>query len=624
MAIVEEWNDTKRPYPEKTLHSLFEAQVARTPDATALICGTQHLTFRELNQRANQLANYLQARLIGRGSLVGVCVQRSFDMIIAVLGVLKAGAAYLPLDPTYPPERLSFMLSDSKTDLLLTQTALREQLPSGIADVVCLDWIEVELARHDTANPVTATTPDDWCFVIYTSGSTGLPKGVGSSHRASVVMFFWIAEVYPFAPGEAFCQRTTLNFVVSVWEIFLPLLQGVRVVIVPDAQVQNPAQLLAYLGEQRVTRILLVPSLLRTLINTGGDLFHLVPELKLWVLVGEILPPDLAAKFRQRLPAATLLNLYGCTETHSALAYEVNGDARESFSIPVGKPLANRRVYVLDRTLNPVPAGAPGELYVAGDGLSRGYVNRPELTAQRFLPDPFSPLEGALLYRTGDRGRYRSDGNIELLGRTDNQVQIRGFRVELGEVEAALQQYPSIGQCVVNAVDDADGDRRLVAYIVPLGSRPSVTLMREHLQKSLPDHMIPTIFMFVEALPLTPNGKIDRQALPPPDNRRPELLEQYAPPKSDTEQALAEIWAKALNIERVGVRDSFFDLGGYSNKALLVLMHVRNRFGVELPLKAIFELQTVARLAERVEAAMWLAKGVSPPVSSERVTGEIL
>lgn len=621
--LLREWNDTKAEYPrDRTLHRLFEEQAARTPDRLAVSCGDDRLTFRQINARANQLARFLRRYGIKAGSLVGVCLSRGAGMVAVVLGVLKAGAAYVPLDPDYPTERVRFIIADTGLGIVLTDEIVSSRLPAGLADILSLERHEIEIVAEDDSDCDSGAGPDDLCFVVYTSGSTGLPKGVGSPHRSSVVMFSWMWDAYPFGPDDIFCQRTTLNFVVSVWEIFLPLLKGVPIVVVPDDIVKEPGRLIDHLAHRRVTRILLVPSLLASLLDTVVGLGYRAPLLKFWVLVGEPLSAGLAARFEQSAPGATLLNLYGTSETHSAASFSVRNGSRLA-RVPIGRPLANRRVYILDGRLNPQPVGVPGEIYIAGDGLSVGYISRPELSAERFIADPFSDKEGGILYRTGDRARYLSDGNIEFLGRMDNQVQIRGFRVELGEVETVLQRYPAVARCVAAAWSSGEDEQRLVAYVVPARKGCTVSELRAFLSERLPDYMVPSTFTFLDALPMTPNGKIDRRALPVPTRDRPELSERFVAPRTPTECALAEICRNVLSLDSIGIRDNFFDVGGYSNKIIVMIVRIRELFGVRLSVADVFECQTVERLAQRVDMARDPSRRSPQDSPPTRVVGEI-
>lgn len=594
-----EWNDTAMNYPrEQCLHRLFEAQVDQTPDAVAVIYGDDHLTYRELNSKANQLACYLQQLGVKSEMLVGIYVERSLDMMVGLLGILKSGGAYVPLDPTYPAERLAFMIEDAGVSVLLTQQRLVERLPRHEARVICLDTEWKIIAQQSEDNEISSTTGENLAYMLYTSGSTGKPKGVLGTHRASINRFNWMWETYPFETGEVCCQKTSLSFVDSIWEIFGPLLRGIRTVIIPDTVLKDPQQMLQALATHSISRIVLVPSLLRVLLDAEADLESRLSHLKYCISSGEALSLELAQRFLRSMPNTVLINLYGSSEVAAdATCYEIRSD-KPPTCIPIGRPIANTQIYLLDRHLQLVPIGVPGELHAGGDGLARGYFKRPELTAERFIRHPFSDVPGARLYKTGDWARYRVDGNIELIGRLDHQVKIRGFRIELGEIEAALSQHPAIQQAVVVAREDVPGDKRLVAYTV---AQPSQMLkasdLRSYLKAKLPDYMVPSAFVSLEALPLTPNGKVDRRALPDPDYSGSEL---FVAPRTQLEEVVAACWSQMLRVERVGIHNDFFDLGGHSLLAMQVISRLRTIVQVEVSLRSFFEAPTVAQLAETI------------------------
>lgn len=516
-ALLETWNATQADYPDtQCLHELFEAQVERTPEGIALVCGETQLTFRALNAQANQLAHYLQRHGVGPDTPVGLCMERSLALIVGIFGILKAGGAYLPLDPAYPPERLRFMLADAQPAVLVTHTTLVSQLPQSSAGttVICLDSAWADIARESATNPVCETTPDHLAYVIYTSGSTGQPKGVQGLHRGAVNRCAWMWQAYPYSATDVGCQKTSLNFVDSVWEIFGPLLQGVRLVLFSNEVVRDPQCLVAALAQHAVSRLVLVPSLLRILLDTCADLQERLPHLSLWISSGEALPLTLARRFHQCLPDRRLLNLYGSSEVAADVTYYDTHQLSEQHThVPIGRPLANTQIYLLDADKQPVPLGTPGELYVGGAGLARGYLKRPELTAERFVTLSLRVSPGRL-YKTGDMARYLPDGNLEYLGRLDQQVKLRGIRIELGEISTALEQHPAIRQALATVREDHHGDARLVAYVVV---HQAVALsthdLRSFLQTTLPEYMVPSTFVLLEHLPLTPNGKVDWQAL---------------------------------------------------------------------------------------------------------------
>jgi amino acid adenylation domain-containing protein len=599
--LLVEWNATGAEYPKHlSLGQLFDAQVERTPDAVAAIYEHEQLTYRELNGRADQLARHLQRLGVGLETRVGICVQRSLDMLVGLLGVLKAGGAYVPLDPTYPSERLAFMIEDAQVPVVLTQQPLIERLPRHQAEVVCLDSTWAAIAEESAEDPDSCATGDNLAYLLYTSGSTGNPKGVLGTHRATINRLWWMWQTYPFEPGEVCCQRTSLSFVDSVWEIFGPLLQGIPTVIVPDPVAKDPLQMLQTLVVHGVTRIVVVPSLLHVLLDAQDHTQTELPSLKYCVSSGETLPTDLAQHFARTMPHSVLLNLYGSSEVAADVtSYEIQTDETYA-ATPIGRPIANTQIYLLDRHAQLVPIGVTGELHVGGDGVARGYFNRPELTVERFIPHHFSAVPGTRLYKTGDVARYRADGNIALVGRLDYQVKIRGMRVELGEPEAVLAQHHAVHQAVVMARDDALGGERLVAYVVLRpGHATTASDLRDHLKAKLPDYMVPSAFVILDALPVTPNGKVDRRSLPAPEDGGSEI-ETFVAPRTPLEELVAGCWSQVLGIQRVGIHDDFFDLGGHSLAAMQVISRLRMMAQVEVPLRSFFEAPTVAQLAEVV------------------------
>lgn len=594
--LLLEWNETAVVYPhEACIHELFAAQAERTPETVALICRDRSITYAELNSRANQLAHYLRGRGVGQGVLVGICVERSIEAVLGLLGILKAGGAYVAMDPAYPSQRLAFMLGDSQASILLTMQQLRHCVPGYIGEIICLDTDWAVISSESTANPDSGVHSDDLAYVIYTSGSTGTPKGVLSPHRASVNRFSWMWHQWRFHSEEVCCQKTTLNFVDSVWEIFGPLLQGVRNVIIPDEVLEDPERLVDTLAVHRVTRIVLVPSLLRFLFDSIPHLGHKIPDLKLWITSGEALTLQLAKRFEENVPDATLINLYGSSEVAADVTHYMVKNSQFLDRIPIGRPIANTQVYVLDSAFNPVPIGVVGEIHVGGENLAKGYLNNPELTSQKFIPDPFSKNPGARLYRTGDRGRFLPDGNIEFLGRVDNQVKLRGIRIELGEIESVLCSHPSIHAAVV-AVSGTEGAERLIGYVVRNRSAVAASELRRFVRDKLPEHMTPASFVMLETLPLLPNGKVDRRALPEPDQEHRRIEQEYIPPRNDMEEKLAGIMTEVLKVDRIGVHDNFFEMGGHSLLGMQVVARVRKVFRVELPLRSLFEEPTIAGL----------------------------
>ncbi len=599
--VLGQWNDTAAPYPAACIHTLFEEQVERTPAAMAVVADGTSLTFAELNARANRLAHHLIRQGVTPGTPVGVFMERSADMVVGLLGILKAGGAYLPLDPAYPLARLAFMLQDSRAPVLVTQRALYEE---GLAEALrerppAVVYLEtIPQADDEAGNPAVSVAPGDPAYVIYTSGSTGRPKGVLGLHRGAVNRFHWMWTTYPFEAGEVCAQKTALSFVDAVWEVFGPLLQGVPLVILRDEVVQDPVRLTGALATHGVTRLVLVPSLLRALLDAGEALQQRLPRLRFWISSGEALPSALVERFYEQCPESRLLNLYGSSEVSAdVLFYDTRGH-RPGEAVPIGRPLANTQAYVLDGRMRPVPVGVPGELYVGGDGLAAGYIHRPEQTAARFVPDPFGAAPDARLYRTGDRARYRPDGALEFRGRLDGQVKLRGYRIETGEVEAVLRRHAAVREVVVMIREEEAAGPMLVAYVaLRTNDAGEVGGLRAYLRAELPAYMVPAAFVFLDAFPLTPNGKVDRLALPAPAPTRAEPAHTYVAPRNELERRLTRLWEAVLGVRPIGVHDNFFDLGGHSLLAATLFNRMRETMGRELPLITLFQAPTVAQLA---------------------------
>ncbi|HEX2189470.1 MAG TPA: amino acid adenylation domain-containing protein, partial [Longimicrobiaceae bacterium] len=607
--VLEEWNRTAAGYPaDRCIHELFEVQAARTPGAVAVRFEEESLTYRALNERANRLAHYLRRHGVGPEVRVGICLERSLEMVVGILAVLKAGGAYVPLDPGYPAERLAYVLDDSAVPLVLVQAALRGAVPAreGV-EVLAVDALTERLAAEPAENPAGGAGPDSLAYVIYTSGSTGRPKGVMNQHGGVVNRLWWMQAEYGIGAADVVLQKTPFSFDVSVWELFWPLQQGACLVMArPDGH-RDPLYLQEVIERRGVTTLHFVPSMLQQFVETAdparcGSLLRVVCS-------GEALPPALVERFHERFPAPIELhNLYGPTEAAVDVSYWPCARDGAAGVVPIGRPVWNTALYVLDAALRPVPVGTPGELYIGGVQVARGYLNRPELSAERFVPDPFSAQGGARLYRTGDRARWRVDGAIEYLGRLDFQVKVRGFRIELGEIEAALRPAPGVTDCAVVAREDETGDRRLVAYIV---GEAEAEALRAHVRRSLPEYMVPSAFVFLDALPLSPNGKLDRRSLPAPELSSAE--ERYVAPRTPVEEVLAGIWAEVLRLERVGATDDFFTLGGHSLLATRVVSRVRELFGVELPIRAVFEHSSLGALAAEADRLRRGAPGVEAP-----------
>ena len=613
--LLVEWNDTKRDYPEdKCVHQLFEEQVERTPDVVAVVFESEKLTYRELNQRANQLAHYLLQRGVGPEQLVGVFMERSPEMLVAVLGILKTGAAYVALDHESPKERLAFFLQDTKTPILVTQQPLIERLPSVKAHLVCLDPDWVTIRQERTENPILRGTPTHLAYVAYTSGSTGQPKGVMIEHRSLVNYLQWVNNCLLNDDIRAVPMITEITFDACLKQLFAPLLCGKRVWLVPRDVVIRPAALLQEIRRNVHVGLNCVPSLWAAILNEIDSVqaTTLSQSLTSLFLGGERLSDELVRKSFTALPALEIWNLYGPTET---TANASNGKVASSDKVTIGRPVSSTKIYLLDNQLQPVPVGVMGEVYIGGVGLARGYLNRPELTAEKFIASPFSSLPGARLYRTGDLARFLSDGNIEFIGRIDDQVKIRGFRVELGEIESTLSQHPSVLENVVMAREDVLGDKRLVAYIVSNQQPvPSHDNLRNFLKQKLPEYMVPPAFVFLDSLPLTPNGKIDRTALPQSDQTRPELIVTFVAPRTPLEELLAGIWVAVLKVEKVGVHDNFFELGGHSLLTTQVISRVHDTFGLNLPVRTLFENPTIEGLANMIQTGK--AGGSNNPVTA--------
>ena len=592
--LLVEWNQTEAPYPqEKCLPELIEDQVAITPQALAIVNEQRRLSYQELNERANQLAHYLRTLGIGPEVRVGICLDRSPEMIVGILGILKAGGAYVPLDPTYPPERLSHMLQDSQSQVLLTQQRLHSQLPEFSGTVVELDRQWPEIARNSTQNLNTITTPENLAYVIYTSGSTGKPKGVAICHRSAVVFLSWAHQVFSRDDLAGVLASTSICFDLSVFEIFAPLSCGGLTIVVKNALA------LAELSEtaaQRVKLINTVPSAMRELVRMKA-----VPaSVRVVNLAGEALPGDLVHEIYEVSEVKQVFNLYGPSEDTTYSTYAHIPCTHDAIQVPIGKPIKNTQVYVLDERMEPLPIGAPGELLIGGEGLARGYLRQPALTAERFVPDPFSQREGARLYRTGDWVRWRADGALDFIGRIDHQVKIRGYRIEMGEIEAALCNLEKVEQAVVVAREDEPGEKRLVAYVAACQGIETQELQNS-LRQNLPEYMIPAVFVMLKSMPLTPNGKLDRRALPAPAKDMLRSKHDYVAPRTTTESLLAQIWSEILGLDRVGVEDNFFTLGGHSLQATRVVARMRDALKMDVPLPLLFQATTIAKLAEVVE-----------------------
>ena len=604
--VLELFNATAAPYPkELTIHKLFEQQVERTPGAAAVVYEGQSLSYGEVNAKANQLAWYLRQRSVGPDQLVGICVERSLEMVVGLLGILKAGGAYVPLDPSYPPERLQYMLEDASPRVLLTQAHLIERLPSTSAEVIALDerWDQIAQQPSDDLDAYAlGVASHHLAYVIYTSGSTGKPKGAMNEHRGIVNRLQWMQDEYHLGPEDRVLQKTPFSFDVSVWEFFWTLISGARLVVARPEGHKDPSYLRQLIEETGVTTLHFVPSMLQSFLDQHRS--GACASLRHIVCSGEELSPSLQRKCFECFPQVQLSNLYGPTEAAiDVTAWECSPQDQGS-RVPIGHPIANIQMYVLDGHKQPVPVGVAGELYIGGVGVARGYLNRAQLTAERFIKDSFSTDPEARLYKTGDFGRWRADGNIEYLGRNDHQVKIRGFRIELGEIEAQLLRYPQVKEAVVLAREDEPGDKRLVAYLVPrepytTGNALSVESLRAHLKQVLPDYMVPSAFVMLDCFPLSSNGKLDRRALPAPQGRSKSIAE-YIAPRNELERVLVDIWTQVLRVDGIGVQNSFLDLGGHSLQAMKLIARISEVLKVDVSVVEVLQSLTIEKMVQIV------------------------
>ena len=612
------WNATETVYPENMcIHQLFERQVERTPEAIAVVFEQAALTYQELDAQANQLAHYLHSYGVGPEAMVGICLERSLEMVVGLLGILKAGGAYVPLDPSYPDERLAFIVQDSQIMFLLTQSYLQAQLPVTKLPIFCLDTSISELASWTTTKLESAVRPNNLAYVIYTSGSTGTPKGVLTTHHGVVNYLSSLMTTYPLDGGRVL-QLTSICFDPSVRDIFGPLVSNASVVLLTPTEAKDPLAIAKKARAYGITTILsIVPSMLRELQKVMAETNLSCSSLHTILTCGEALHLSDVQEIQVFLDEnAMVVNQYGPTECPMvSTCYSVSNPANESKEyIPIGRPVLNRTVYILDTYGNPAPIGIPGQLHIGGKGLSCGYLNHPELTAEHFIPDPFSQELNGRLYKTGDLARYLPDGNLEFLGRLDQQVKLRGYRIELGEIETVLAQHPAIKTCVVQTQEDVSGKRYLVAYLVPY-QRQTLTIsdVCTYLQDHLPSYMIPSAFVSLDTLPLTPNGKVDRRALPEPAEVQDEEQRALQGARTPIEELLVEIWGEVLGCRQVGINENFFELGGHSLLATRLMARVRAVLQVEVPLRAVFERPTVATFAQRVQEALGKDEGMQVP-----------
>jgi amino acid adenylation domain-containing protein len=574
------------------VHEFFEAQAADTPNAVAVTCNKEALTYAQLNARANQVAHWLQDHGIQPEKLVGLCVERSLDAVVALLGILKAGGAYVPLDPAFPKKRLAQILEDSQPEVMITQTAVKELVSSFTNHTLIID--AQELASASKENVSSEVQPHNLAYVIFTTGSTGRPKGVQIEHRAFTNFLLSMAREPGLTADDILIVVTTLSFDIAGLEIFLPLITGAQAIIANDETVCDGGALRRLLETSGATVMQATPITWRMILESGWQ-----GSKRLKILCGgEAMPPDLAKELIPR--CSSLWNMYGPTETTvwSTIARVSSAERR----IPIGRPIANTSVYIVDRELRQVPLGSTGELLIGGEGLARGYLNHPELTAEQFVPNPFGHDESARLYKTGDLCRLRSDGNIEYLGRNDNQVKIRGYRIELGDIEAALESHPHVKQAAVKAVEGPGQQKSLIGYTV--GADLETQELQAYLAERLPKYMVPSSFVSLAELPVTPNRKVDRNALPLPGATSDSNGNHHLSPRSGLEKMLAEFAARLLGLERVESKDNFFAIGGHSLFCTQLVARIQNNFGVDLPVRSIVDSPTPAQLAEQIESIM--------------------
>ena len=612
--ILVEWNDTKNSYPgDKCVHQLFEEQVERTPEAVAVVFQDRQLTYRDLNQRANQLARYLSKLGVGAETKVAISMDRSLEMIVVLLGVLKAGGAYVPMDSHYPTERLSFMMDDSKPSVLITQQHLLEKFPTGSVKVLCLDCDWGPVDRENQENQQSGVSVDNLAYLIYTSGSTGKPKGVEVTHAGLTNFTSSIANSFGLAPSDRALQFASISFDTAAEEIYPTLLSGAKLVLRTDCMLDSASSFFEYCTEWGVTVVDLPTAYWHDLVEKiVTENLTLPQSLRLMIIGGERAVPSRLTQWHNAVgDCIRLLNTYGPTEaTVVATMCDLTASTSDGLmrEVPIGGPISNLQTYILDQHLNPTPIGIPGEVHIGGVGLARGYFGLPDLTAEKFIPNPFSN-QGDRLYKTGDSARYLTDGNIEFLGRFDHQVKIRGFRIELGEIESILNQHPDVQNSVAVVQENTVGDKRLTAYVVPSqGLAPTTQQLREFLKKKLPEYMVPSAFVLADTLPMTPNGKVDRKALALFDYTREEKQDIPVPPRDELELQLTKIWEKVLGVQPIGIRDDFFDLGGHSLLAVRLVAQIEKVMGKRLPVSSLFHAPSIEQFARLLSQEGWNAQ----------------
>ncbi|MEH2243499.1 non-ribosomal peptide synthetase [Nostoc sp.] len=611
--ILVEWNNTQADYPQdKCIHQLFEEKVQQYPDSIAINFANEQLTYQELNTRSNQLAQHLRKLGVCSEVLVGICLSQSIEMIIGLLGILKAGGAYVPLDPSYPQERLNFMLEDGQVSVLLTQEKLLKHFEGFSNKIISLDQDCEIITQEKEDNLKSDLNSDNLAYVIYTSGSTGKPKGVAVPHKA-INRLVCNTNYIKLSPSDKIAQASNTSFDAATFEIWGALLNGAQLVGISKDVTLSPHEFGLQLRQKGINVLFLTTALFQQI---ARDVPQAFATLEYLLFGGETVDPRWIKKILKSGAPKHLIHVYGPTENTTFSSYYCVEELPSAISFPIGRPITNTHIYILDTHLQPVPIGVMGELYIGGDGLAREYLSRTELTAKYFIPHPFSNKPKTRLYKTGDLARYLPDGNIEFLGRIDNQVKIRGFRIELSEIEAVLSQHLAVRETVVIASEDVPDDQYLVAYIVPNQKQiPTqdvqsfASLLRQFLKEKLPEYMVPRAYVVLKSLPLTPNGKVDRRALPTPDTITFNN-QDYVAPRSQVEELLAEIWAKVLGKEQVGVHDNFFELGGHSLLATQLTSRIRDTFQIDLPVRNLFETPTVEQLARYIDTMCWAAKAM--------------
>jgi amino acid adenylation domain-containing protein len=601
--LLFELNQTEADYPrDKVVQELFEEQVERTPHGIAVVYEDEKLSYGELNERANRLAHYLRRQGVAAEARVGILMERSLEMVIAMLAVLKAGAAYVPLDPAYPEQRLRHIIKDAGLRVMLTQEDIASVISEDGMHLIRLDAERTreELAGESAEKPLSVVRADNLAYILYTSGSTGVPKGVMISHSALCNHMFWMLAAFPLSTADRILQKTPISFDASVWEFYAPLLTGAQLVMARPRLHTDAAYLVRAINQHQITILQLVPTMLRVLLEEPG--IEECQSLRHLFCGGEALPATLSDKFFA-VSEAELHNLYGPTEATIEVAFWTCERGAQKRVVPIGRPISNTQIYVLDERQRPVPTGAAGELYIGGECLARGYLNNPALTAERFIPDPFGSEAGARLYRTGDMARYLTGGELEYIGRFDGQVKLRGFRIELGEIEAVLASHEAVSECAVVIRGEEGKEKSIVAYTVAREDESLATTtseLRRWLKQRLPEYMLPTAFVPLKQLPLLPNGKVDRRALPAPDQARPQLEEVFVAPQTAMEKTLAEVWSQVLKVEAVGIHDNFFDLGGHSLLMVQVHNKLQESLGRNITMVELFQYPTISTLAHHL------------------------